>query len=90
MASAIDELTEGLTPQELLLLKDQNHDTLLYTCAIVFTIVTVAAVFVRATSRHMKKVAFGIDDALIVIALVSNPLSTAMRRKRGSMLRTIW
>ncbi len=89
MASALAQLTAGLTPEELLLLKDQNHDTEVYACAIVFTILTFIAVFVRVTSRHMKKVAFGIEDVLVILALVSSRLFIAMRRKKGFMLRSI-
>jgi hypothetical protein len=79
MASALAPLTAGLSPQELVLLKHQNHDTLIYTCAIVFSVLTFVAVFVRVTSRHMKNVTVGIDDVLIIVALVSSPLFTTTR-----------
>jgi hypothetical protein len=86
MASALAPLTAGLTPQELVLLRDQNHDTLIYTCAAVFSVLTFIAVFVRVTSRHMKRVTVGIDDVLIIIALVSSPLFTTICTIEGFML----
>ena len=73
MASAIASLTAGLTPQQLEVLEDQNHDTEVYVLATVFSILAIFAVIVRVTSRHMKKVAVGIDDVLVFIALVSIP-----------------
>ena len=73
MASVIASLIAGLTPQQLDLLKDQNHGIEVYTCAAVFSILAVLAVIVRVTSRHMKKVAVGIDDVLVVIAMVITP-----------------
>ena len=71
MASAIATLTSGLTPQQLEVLEDQNHDTEVYGFAAVFSSLAIFAVIVRVTSRHMKKVAVGIDDVLVFIALVS-------------------
>ena len=73
MASAITSLTAGLTPQQIEVLKDQNHDTEVYACAAIFSILAILAVTVRVTSRHMKKVAIGIDDVLVFAALVSIP-----------------
>ncbi len=70
MASAVAQLTAGLTPAQLLVLQDQNHDAEVYTYAIVFSVLTIFAVVVRVTSRHMKSVAVGIDDVLVMIALV--------------------
>ena len=70
MASATASLTAGLTPQQLEVLKNQNHDTEVYALAAVFSILAIFAVIVRVTSRHMKKVAVGIDDVLVFIALV--------------------
>lgn len=70
-SAALAQLTAGLTPQQLAELKDQNHDAEVYTCAAVFSALAIIAVILRVTSRHMKKVAFGIDDALITAALVS-------------------
>lgn len=68
--SSIASLTAGLSQEQLMLLKDENHDTQVYVVAIVFTILTVIATVMRVTSRHMKKVAVGIDDILIILALV--------------------
>lgn len=70
MASTISSLTEGLTPDELALLRDQNSDGELYSCAATFSLLAIASVVLRVTSRHMKNVAFGLDDALVIIALV--------------------
>ncbi len=81
MASAIASLTAGLTPQQVELLKDQNHDTEVYTYAAVFSILAIFAVIVRVTSRHMKKVAVGIDDVLVFIALVSVPIHLRLNNK---------
>lgn len=72
--ASLASLTAGLSPEQLILLKDQNHDVQVYTYAIVFTVLTIIAVIVRVTSRHMKKVAVGIEDVLIIIALVGKPL----------------
>lgn len=72
--ASVASLTVGLSPQQLLLLKDENHDTQVYVYAIVFTILTIIATVMRVTSRHMKKVAVGIDDVLIILALVRYPL----------------
>ena len=77
MVSAVTSLTAGLTPQQIEVLKDQNHDTEVYAYAAIFSVLAIFAVIVRVTSRHMKKVAVGIDDVLVFIALVSisTPLS---------------
>ena len=72
--TSVTPLTAGLSPEQLLLLKDENHDTQVYVVAIVFTILTIIATLMRVTSRHMKKVAVGIDDILIILALVRKPL----------------
>ena len=74
MASAIASLTAGLTPEQIEVLENQNHDTEVYALAAVFSILAILAVIVRVTSRHMKKVAVGIDDVLVFIALVSIPM----------------
>lgn len=74
MASAAS-LTAGLSPEQLLVLKDQNHDAEVYICAVVFTVLAILAVLVRVTSRHMKNVAVGIDDVLVILALVSKSFS---------------
>ena len=68
--AAIAQLTEGLSPQQIADERDQNHDVEVYIYAGVFSALTIAAVIMRVTSRHMKKVTFGIDDGLIVAALV--------------------
>lgn len=59
-----------LTPQQFATLSAQNHDVEIYTIACVFSGLAILAVLMRTTSRHMKKVAFGVDDGLIVAALV--------------------
>ena len=69
MASIASQIA-GLTPEQLLVLKNENHDVKVYTYAVVFIVLTILAVLVRVTSRQMKDVAFGIDDGLIVLALV--------------------
>ena len=81
MASAIASLTAGLTPQQLEVLEDQNHDTEVYVLAAVFSILAIFAVIVRVTSRHMKKVAVGIDDVLVFIALASIPTPLGLDTK---------
>ena len=81
MASAIASLTAGLTPQQLELLEKQNHDTEVYALAAVFSILAILAVIVRVTSRHMKKVAVGIDDVLVFIALVSIPTPLGLKNE---------
>ena len=72
--ASVASLTAGLSPEQLLLLKEENHDVQVYTYAIVFTILTILAVIVRVTSRHMKKVAVDIDDLLVILALVKKPI----------------
>ena len=79
--NSIAPLTAGLSPEQLLLLKDENHDTQVFVVAIVFTILTIIATVIRVTSRHMKKVAVGIDDVLIILALVRK---TVLYYKAGS------
>ncbi len=70
MTSAISSLTAGLTPAQILTLKGQNHDTEIFTCAAVFSALALFAVVVRVTSKHMKSVTVGIDDVMVVVALV--------------------
>lgn len=70
MSSGIASLTAGLTPEQLAILQSQNHDAEVYICAAVFSALAVLAVAVRVTSRHLKNVAFEIDDMLIIFALV--------------------
>lgn len=72
--ASIASLTAGLSPEQLLVLKDENHDVQVYVYATVFTALTIIAVLVRVTSRHMKKVAFGVDDVLVTLALVGKHL----------------
>lgn len=72
--ASIASLTAGLSPEQLLVLKDQNHDLQVYIYATVFTILTIMAVVVRVTSRHMKNVAVGVDDVLVILALVGKHL----------------
>ena len=85
--ASLASLTAGLSPEQLVLLKDQNHDVQVYTYAIVFTILTIIAVIVRVTSRHMKKVAVGIDDVLIILALVEKPCFIT---RQDRMLREVF
>ncbi|MCJ1403436.1 hypothetical protein MMC11_006659 [Xylographa trunciseda] len=70
MSSSIASLTAGLTPQQILALQGQNHDVEVYTCAIVFSVLSILAVAMRVTSRHMKRFALEIDDVLVMFALV--------------------
>ena len=77
MESAIASLTAGLTPDQVHTLEKQNHDVEIYTCSIVFSILAILAVAVRVTSRHMKKVAIGVDDIFIMAALVCPSSSLA-------------
>ncbi|MCJ1279146.1 hypothetical protein MMC21_006970 [Puttea exsequens] len=69
-AGALASLTKGFTPEQLLMMKDQNHDAEVYTVSVIFSVLAILAVAVRVSSRHMKSVAFGIDDALVVIAMI--------------------
>lgn len=77
MESAIASLTAGLTPDQVHTLEKQNHDVEIYACSIAFSTLAVLAVAVRVTSRHMKKVAIGFDDILIIAALVCPSSSLA-------------
>ena len=81
--ASIASLTAGLSPEQLLLLRDENHDTQVYVVATVFTILTIIAAVMRVTSRHMKKVAVGIDDILIIFALVRKPLFCYKARSKA-------
>ena len=72
--NSVASLTAALSSEQLLILKNQNHDTQVYAYATVFTVLTIIATVMRVTSRHMKNVAFGIDDGLIIFALVAKPL----------------
>ena len=71
MTSAPASTTAGLTPEQLLARRDQNHDTEIYTCAVVFSALSIGSVAMRVTSRHMKNVAVGIDDVLVIISMVN-------------------
>ena len=79
-ASTIAAFTQGLTPDELLALNDQNHDSEIITYVVVFSILAIIATAVRVTSRHMKKVAVGIDDLLVIVALVGCSMRSAHLR----------
>ena len=81
--ASIASLTAALSPEQLLLLRDENHDTQVYVVATVFTILTIIATVMRVTSRHMKKVAVGIDDVLIIFALVRKPLFCYKARSKA-------
>lgn len=70
MASAVSSPTAGLTPNQILALEGQNHDTEILTCAAVFSALSIFAVIIRVTSRHMKSVAVGTDDLMVITALV--------------------
>ncbi|KAI4086369.1 MAG: hypothetical protein LQ344_007594 [Seirophora lacunosa] len=59
-----------MTPQHYAVLEAENHDAEILSVVIVFTILAVLATLLRVTSRHMKKVAVGADDVLIVVGLV--------------------
>ncbi|KAL8961375.1 MAG: hypothetical protein Q9193_002066 [Seirophora villosa] len=59
-----------MTPQQYAVLEAENHDAEIFSVVIVFTILAVLATLLRVTSRHMKKVAVGADDVLIVAGLV--------------------
>ena len=83
--SSVASITAGLTPEQLLLLKDQNHDTQVYVYAIVFTVLTIIATVIRVTSRHMKNVAVGVDDVLIILALVWKPLFHYVTRSNAEL-----
>ena len=69
-ASAIAALTQGLSSEELLALKGENHDLEIITYVVIFSILAVIATAIRVASRHMKKVAVGVDDLLVFLALV--------------------
>lgn len=77
-AEIVKELTAGLTPEQIAASRNENHNVEVYTVAIVFSAVTTLAVVMRLGSRHMKKVAFGFDDALVLFALVSPSCSIDM------------
>lgn len=79
--ASVASLTTVLSPEQLLLLKNQDHDAQVYTYAIVFTALTIIAVIMRVTSRHMKRVAVGVDDVLITLALVGRNTSFSERLK---------
>ncbi|KAL9010301.1 MAG: hypothetical protein Q9173_004755 [Seirophora scorigena] len=66
MASGLADMT----PQQYAVLEAENHDAEILSVVIVFTILAVLATLLRVTSRHMKKVAVGADDVLIVVGLV--------------------
>ena len=71
MSQTLESPLQDLTPEQLAILSAENHDVEIYTIAGVSSALTVLAVVMRLTSRRMIKVNFGIDDGLIVAALVS-------------------
>lgn len=60
----------SITPEQYAMLKAENHDAEIYSVVIVFTTLAVIATVLRITSRHMKNVAIGADDILIMIGLI--------------------
>lgn len=72
--ASLASLPAGMSLRQLLLLKDENHDTQVYVYAILFTILTIITTDMRVTARHLKKVAVGIDSVLIILSLVGYPL----------------
>ena len=70
MSSSTASITAGLTPERIAALDGQSHDLGVYTYATIFSALSILAVAMRLTSKHMKKLTFDIDDLLIVFALV--------------------
>lgn len=64
-----------VTPEELDILRNENHDAEVITIVAVFTTLALIATILRLTSRHLKQVAVGIDDLLIIVGLVIQPIS---------------
>ena len=83
--SSVAALIQGLSPEQLLAMKEENHDSEIIAYVVVFSVLAVVATAVRVTSRHMKKVAVGLDDLLIVFALVQPqfPPKGSRNRYRG-------
>ena len=50
--------------------QNQNHDAEVITVAVVFSVLSICAVLLRLTSRHMKNATVEIDDLMIVFALM--------------------
>lgn len=59
-----------ITPEELDILRNENHDAEVITIVAVFTTLALIATILRLTSRHLKQVAVGIDDLLIIVGLI--------------------
>lgn len=47
-----------------------NHDAEIIGVVVAFTVLTLFAFTLRAISRRMKRIAFGLEDVLLTLALV--------------------
>ena len=52
----------------------ENHDAELYAVTIIFTVLAVTAAVLRIISTRMRRTPLGIDDYLVLLALVWFPL----------------
>lgn len=59
-----------ITPELYAVLKAEKHDAEILPVVIGFATLPVVATVLRVTSRHMKNVALGVDDVLILIGMV--------------------
>lgn len=58
------------SPAEIALLERQTNDTKIFVFVIIFTVLAVSATTIRVTSRYAKKALIGLDDILVIVALV--------------------
>ena len=61
---------EDITPEERERMQDENYDIMYYTVSAVLSALSILAVMMRTSSRHLKKKAVGIDDLLIALSTV--------------------
>ena len=65
----MDSLPTALSPEQLTVLKEQNHDAEIIIVAVVFSVLSICSMALRLTSRHMKNNAIEVDDLLMLFAL---------------------
>ena len=59
-----------LSQDELMRTRSDNHDVEIYTVSAVFSVLAIVTVVARVMSRHLKSSAVGVEDALVIAALV--------------------
>lgn len=74
------------SPAQIAILETENNDKKIYVYVIIFTVLAVFATAIRVTSRHTKKKALiGLDDILVMAALVTAVPLLSRNEERGKL-----